>query len=1107
MSQSTSPHTVSFHKLAGGTGIARVRINPDLRKVKRILRLFVVDNSGSMGGAADAFAKKTIPMLFAPDADPETPLYLIPFSDSCEVWPTTLGMLRHISLPEQCGTRLNGVFAAIELIAKENPDTDIEMVVLSDGIVTDLYSVLDEAERCNAHLKSTGVRVDVKTLRLQINRYGGNGGNGGHYSYGGYGYGSRGGQGRMGSKNEADTEALTHFLLLSSTPSSEITDLEAYELAMPSKIASLKAKGDEAGRAVVACAGCLVSLAPYTKHTASVVVPSGETLLFLEGEPEAFSVDGVGVVLERCNLAPGIYFDSLLGPALKRAITYVKNFKVADVEGAAEKITDCTRAFEKILGEMHGAEAVDHMLADAQGAPGAGERDERDRSLRRRLGKFKRHSLAVLMRVANTALDQNFSNQQKADYLRDDSTATRAGARVAKRSRRTTGDVDELRATILAEVEKAKCALPSLEDDDEHDPNYRSLQSPVSFWSQATTAEGLRALLSLEREELELMSLEDLLLSLNIVGFPAFCASENPDFAGAFDWSPDEVYVKGYFISIADIMAARLMFDTPDKSAAVVGLTIPRTDLPISIIIPCVMPNLMRFLVKNMPIFLNALALLGSQRVHGCINGMNMGVLLSGALRLADQIASPGGISEASICAFRGVMATAVAASGPYFNHILEAIGRVSGGNFANLDNQPIKYAMVPLFQIFTDPRFEHLRATAPAILRSVAAAMAYLLARAAKRSATDREDKLRAEEEGRKEESRKQHAMLGGQGAFRWEDRQREMKNPDFELMQALLGESSTDSQFGLAERLVGQLKHRMRGANALVQLFRAMGGAPDPSGFPSMHEALGLDPSTTVDRFLFALCVLGFDAPSKDARIDKDTGESIQADLGLPGAAEEYISRKTRECREAEESARAAAARKDAEKRLGSVLVERLAGADLADFEVLLRDGLEESGVRAAVGDSTSPLVSSLSTALLSPEVPHRAVKMLWFYSGKIGERDLWNRGRPLFVSSKDIRKINDAACDEALAEFFSLKLKHVYREPRLAHNEKTKQPVEVEANRHSHSNGLPSYFALGHATLNAYIEHLGGLAAEERDHQWAEYRGLHPKCCGTSEAVVPW
>ena len=1062
---------VSVYPKAGDVGMATVSMRGRASKDDAMLHLFVVDNSWSMGSSARTFVNRTIRGMFPPDADPETSLYLLMFSSHCVVRRTYLGALGSLAMPEQGGTRLNGVFASVECIAKENPHANLALFVLSDGAVSDLPSALEEARRCEAYLKSTAVGVQVRTLRLDTSHAA-------HTS-------ARSPR----QTNTADTRALSFFSLLASPPSSDMMDIVAGDLCAPDKLAGMATAGDEARRAVLTVAGCGVSLTPYTDYSDSAIVGFGETLVFLKGDPAGFAVDGADVPAGRCDLPPGVYFDTLLAPALKQAISYVRNIQITN--GAAREIKRCVDAFETILFEMHGAE-------------------ENDRRLAARMRKFRKGGMLCLRQAANTVLDKSFSAQQLADYIRKGAADTRAGARVGKRSRRTVGDVEELLRILREEIRKARGALPSLKPDDEGDPNYASLQSPTSFWSQATSEEGLRALLTLADDEVRELSLEDLLLSLNIVGFPAFCASESPDFPDAFDWSPDEVYVKGHFLSIADVMAARLMYDAADKSAAVVGLEIPRTDLPISIAIPCVMPNLMRFLARHMPTFLNALAVLGAMRVHAVLPAMFIAKTLSGALRIADQLQRPGGRTEAGVNAFRGVMATAVAASGRYFDAFLRSIEKVDLARFANLDNQPLKYAMVPLFRIFTEPGLEHLRDMGPAVLRSAASAMALVLARAAKTWAIQREDGLRAEEERRKADWKADGKAGRGEAgpAGAWEDRPREMKNPDRELMHALLVAAPAGSSTDLSARLVGQLKVRMAGANALVPLLRAMGGEALPQEFPDMHEALGLDPDTTVDRFMLALCLLGFDAPAKDTRIDKATGESLQPDLGLPGAAEEYISHKALQCREEVESARAAAARKEEVKHLGSELVERLASAGLAEFDELLRGGLSGPAVRVAIADATSPLVSRLGTALLSPSVPHRVEKLLRFYGGRVDGRELWNGGVPLRVSTKNVARINAAVCDEGLAEYLStLKGRHLYRPSGAALDKKTNLPVAVSGNRHNHSNELPSYFGLGYATLAEYLECLAELPAEARDREWAEYCSLHSDCCGVETAVVPW
>jgi hypothetical protein len=166
----------------------------------------------------------------------------------------------------------------------------------------------------------------------------------------------------------------------------------------------------------------------------------------------------------------------------------------------------------------------------------------------RAMQRMRRASMvSLLAEVANDDKVARLSAAQQADYLRDVGAAggsNRNGKALARRALRSDTGLD-FTAVLIAEVKAMRqrfAAELAAVDDSGH---------AVSFYSLETTKAGIAALCALPDDELEEMSATDILQVANIVGVPCHHRIENV--VDPMLYRVDALY-PGTFLSLSDLL-------------------------------------------------------------------------------------------------------------------------------------------------------------------------------------------------------------------------------------------------------------------------------------------------------------------------------------------------------------------------------------------------------------------------------------------------------------------------------------------------------------------------------------------------------------------------
>jgi len=159
------------------------------------------------------------------------------------------------------------------------------------------------------------------------------------------------------------------------------------------------------------------------------------------------------------------------------------------------------------------------------------------------------------------------------------------------------------------------------------------------------------------------------------------------------------------------------------------------------------------------------------------------------------------------------------------------------------------------------------------------------------------------------------------------------------------------------------------------------------------------------------------------------------------------------------------------------------------VADAAAVLRTGLQRGPVHMVMDNTTSHGYVELRAQLLdvTVPVPDRLAKMRMLLLGRDTDgQPVWNRGNVLFADLAPFEAVFQKLDAEAewatIVSDYRSRYVHTYR-------------ASDKANRHSHWNGKPSYWALGYPTLDIMIR-----TVSEAD--WQEYKRIHCDCCGISQ-----
>ena len=591
----------------------------------------------------------------------------------------------------------------------------------------------------------------------------------------------------------------------------------------------------------------------------------------------------------------------------------------------------------------------------------------------------------------------------------------------------------------------------------------------VSFFSQATTLEGIRMLIELTDDiTFPNFTAYDILQIINIVGVA--CSSPVGDFPDASTWRVNEIYY-GCYVSVADIITS---FHQSGDSGFV--LKAPGIDKEITNVIPVFDdPQIGVFLKKYAPSILEFTSSIGMRRVIADVP-MTFGYnIIAGIRRMMYDLNK--NKSTLHLETFKQLVDTAASFVGKYYDHIEELLKDEDHGmNGYYLGNNGIASLIVPLIRIYSEKNHEAIKRM-PDILRSIYSHEIW------KGISKEFKGKQKLNEIVKE----MLYKLLGIDletnkikltPLFKPEPKREDIKFPD---------EYKIDQEY--LDKLTQPLYYHNY-ISLLPQFLKAATSGPleDIKGIPEMTKATALEAFGIDYGHKKFVCLNVFQAlryPRNSARVDRE-GESMKiVDVKYHKEVIKDIKSYIREQFEGLYDFEVKAKGRAEELEMAQIIVGKL--INLTNYQAILsiwRNGLTRNNITYKISNSSSTGFKLLCHKLidLKIEIPLRSKIIAILLLGVDADSQVvYNSGK--ICDIKNIKKYKNGFLMTGTAEEwneieekFDNRNSHLYRE---------------KANRHGHGNSKPSYWALGFDHPIRYLRQLP-------KYQQKDYISKHDRCC---------
>ncbi|KAJ3159351.1 hypothetical protein HK101_001091 [Irineochytrium annulatum] len=1045
--------------------------------------IVVLDISGSMGQNVERIVTKILPLCFDPLEYKSTdPVTLITFESNSTIIETTVAGLAASTLRSRGGTTMA---PAVRLLATKlmqlygdgSNTAPMRLLTISDGDVGDQQLTVQEASKVAEYMKDKNIAINSQAIRYYTSTYG-----------------------------EPDTRALCSLLQLN--PASGTATNVAASTDFPSiakQLVDAITAGD-GGAAQVTAAICVDSdvlvAAPWEANTTRAMkVRPGRNVIWMKDVPrkcwivegeedvkkmmatrrvekkdegangsiherveEAAECDApaaggisVRVILDDSNLSWSNY-ELILRQKIDTYIHQLKVLKIVNTDSSQSEILRIRNYFtgleRSLANQVEAGEGTEQEASASELARnGLAARVKRMRSLVERRSKSL---LQSLLEVANDEKVAQLNSAQQAAYLRN-VTVSKNAKGLAKRALASEVGLD-FDAVARAEVRAMAAHLSELDEVD-------ASTHAVSFFSQATTVDGIRAACELvEDGVVDDVGVNEVLEILNIVGVA--CWHRIGDYPDSRSFRAEHVYF-GCYISLSDILVAHLQ-----GGGAL--LEAPGTDFEITTTIPLFEDKrVLSFLRKYAPKLLELTCSVGMRRVVAEVPAS------------FEQIADDR--SEVALETALKLGTTLPQAFGGYFAHIdpcLDGTIPQPADKSHNLINNGLSNMLLPIAKHLSKPGF--VTETLPRVLRAVYTFDVWQIVRKTYRHTDNHEAAAQGLMKVLGLDLEKTRVPL--RPLFEEEPEGNSIEFPsaasvDVELLKAL---TKPVSFLENIVNIVPVLNASLLDSDMSTKIEKLRSTLVNPSP-DAVTTALGIPDYPYAD-FQLHNVVQAYLYRTKADRISATDESVILPDLSTPAVGESMIAQFVRQVHRERYEADLRKKRDQESEILTAELVTDLVTTSVPkDFVSLLRDGKTRGPCNVRIVNQGSPGYQELLTQLVlspsTPPPPLHTAKLRVFLLGRTKDgEEVWNRGNVLgFVQILLFEAIFEAeGRGEAWKEIFEEykeRRRHSYRHDKY--------------NRHGHGNDKPSFWALGYKDMTEFKE----AVTKE---QYEEYRRVHISCC---------
>jgi len=987
----------------------------------------ILDRSGSMGQNVGRIFNRILPNVFEKlNYPPDRIIKTIMFDNGIQCLQGTIQQMRNTYVNSGCTTWMSPAIPYLKQFLTGMQGNRARILTFSDGELHDQNQTLDSASQLTNEIRGK------YCINSQAIRY-------------------------FTSSQQPDTRGLASILQLNSISETKLLDIY-YDTdfdVTANQIAELF-KNDGLDKSIRLVTENQVLLpTPWDTPLKSIYLNKGDNTIWFNKMPTGLKIEGtdIQINIELKEDVNANEFEDLIRPKLDFFINKLKVLKVVNTQDAKNEITNMMNYFTQLQSWMVTTEKDTAQLLESGGLKG---RVEYFKAI---VERKKKTVFQLLAQIANDDKVSQLNSAQQADYLRT-VTLTKNAKDLARRA------VDhgiDFNSVLHKEVHDMHTHLNELDDID--DSNHS-----VSFYSQGTTLDGIRALCSLVDEKLLTdLNAPEILQMVNIVGVAANAfVGDYPD---PMVWRVNSIY-PGCYISMSDIMMAHL--HSGGRKLFPPGFD-HNTNTEITTTIP-IFENIgiFNFLKKYAPMLLEYSTSVGMRRLITGVPLTYCYTICAGIAKLAEILDQ--NKSTVNIQTFMTLLENYASFAGKHFDHVFPCIKDQDNTTTYFINNNGLTNMIYVLYKLYKQKNAKYTKQ----ILRSIYAFESYqMMRRVIKKHGP--EDRMAYIEKLLFQLLGIDYDKYGSNTKPLFENDPKPVYHDQYHINTETL-QSCTKDTFGF----------KFFDYMILLPLFFEAIFSDKPiqnmQAIPQLNETMvrdGLGIDYDLETFKFYALMQALFFPSKKTRVDTDNRMMKIPELGTKEGMEKVI--KTWVVKQYHDNYQHHTTIKAKREKefVNKMYVDNLVLCKTIDeFCQLLKEGITFKHIKAQLVNETSLGYTELKNNLTnqSLDVPERLKKIVVLFTSKDFDGNvIWNNGNPIRIKVKDYECLFNkyGGTDELqiLKDVYSKHPQHIYRD---------------KPNRHTHCNDKPSYWAFGWNTLEDMIDEVSPV-------EWEEYKQIHTNCCG--------
>ena len=795
-----------------------------------------------------------------------------------------------------------------------------------------------------------------------------------------------------------------------------------------------------------------IQLAPWEEKKEEIMLAPGRNIFWLDdvsqmnikiNNKEPIKVNFVNG--EDINIKN---YGIILADKIKEFMTKLKILKILENQKAKEELDNMVKHFKEFEDTLEKVGEEPLVLKD-------GKMNSRIQYIKELINKRKGLISNQMEAIKNEDKLKELNNAQKADYLRN-VDATKLGKSLAKRALTSGLDFTEV---LRNEIQEMKNHLEEINDID-----YSN--DPVSFYSTASTVEGIRTLCALVEDPV-FTELEDtqFLEMANIVGVASL--GKVADYPDPLLYLPQSIY-PGCYISVSDIITVESISKNQNK------LLVPGLNEEINNCVPIFSDKkVYDFLRKYAPTLLELSAGIGMRRVLADIPKTLEGNILSGLWKMVGIIKGNEKF-EVNIKTLIELIKTMTIVAGNHNEDVIEVMKKQLGDEKCkNLGLYLNGYGLFQLLPVLNKIATQKMlsKEELQKFMRALYRFEVYKIIR----------------KNIRKNENQKEYIEKTFNEALGIDFEKYGTKIP--EMFEKKVDPQFCDT-FVINKDIISQFRKQMGWIDNIPYVYTLLELAQkeDPlneiKNMPAFDlekkkESFGIN--YDFDKFLIFNIVQSLFYKEKVDREDENQKVMKIIDSNNESEVDKFLKDQTKHIYASKYNIENQKQIKLQNEIITKELVEKLKNAStLQEFNDLMRNGITKGYLTHIIKDESTKGYNELKLILLDEkvEVPLRFEKLKNLISATDEKGEiLWNKGNAIRNKRNHYQKFIEKNKPELWNEISQLNIIHKYRE---------------KENRQGHSNKKQSYWSIGFDTLDKFYE-------KSTKDDIENYKKIHNNCCG--------